>query len=137
MAFVHESCALLALLVLTLILHSVGTAALIDWAKVHLHRQQSPVRTFAFHRARNPAHRSDCLPACAGDSPVGLFLSVELLCRLGIGHLLFGGQFFDGRRLGPCSPSNVANAVPDGKYHRRADVWPLRRFFVCDRYPPG
>ena len=37
MAFVHESCALLALLGLTLILHSVGTAALIDWAKAHLH----------------------------------------------------------------------------------------------------
>jgi voltage-gated potassium channel len=37
MAFVPESCALLALIVLTLILHSVGTAALIDWAKAHLH----------------------------------------------------------------------------------------------------
>lgn len=36
MAAVHESGALLVLLALTLILHSVGTAALIDWAKAHL-----------------------------------------------------------------------------------------------------
>jgi voltage-gated potassium channel len=48
MAFVHESCALLALLVLTLILHSAGTAALIDWAKAHLHgsiHQFGPLRS--------------------------------------------------------------------------------------------
>ena len=48
MTFIHELCALLALLVLTLILHSVGTAALIDWAKVHLHgssHQFGPLRS--------------------------------------------------------------------------------------------
>ena len=48
MVFVHESCAVLALLGLTLILHSLGTAALIDWAKVHLHgssHQFGPLRS--------------------------------------------------------------------------------------------
>jgi voltage-gated potassium channel len=48
MAFVHESYALSALLVLTLILHSVGTAALIGWARGHLHgssRQFRPLRS--------------------------------------------------------------------------------------------
>ena len=44
MAFVHESCTLLALTVLTLILHSVGTAALIDWAKAHLHGSRHQFR---------------------------------------------------------------------------------------------
>jgi hypothetical protein len=48
MAFAHESYALSALLVLTLILHSVGTAALIGWARGHLQgtsRQFRPLRS--------------------------------------------------------------------------------------------
>ena len=139
MAFVHESYALSALLVLTLILHSVGTAALIGWARGHLHgssRQFRPLRSTIL------VIRLTGLIVCLHILEIllwacFLFLSVELLRRLGTGHLLLGGQLFDGRSLGPRSPANVANAVPDGKHHCRVDVRPLRRFSVCDRNPSG
>ena len=31
---------------------------------------------------------------------------------------------------GPCSPSNVAHAVPDRKYRRPIHVWPLQVFYL-------
>jgi hypothetical protein len=39
------------------------------------------------------------------------------------------------RCLGPCSASNLANAVPDRKYRRRIDVWPLCKVSICDCHP--
>jgi hypothetical protein len=55
----------------------------------------SPIWNAAFRCAGNPAHEPGCLLAYADHSAVGLFLSLELFCHLGIGYLLLHGQLFD------------------------------------------
>src|SRR5580704_9255800 len=116
------------------LLQSAGMAALIRGSRL-IYPGYSPIRNAAFRRAGNPAHEPGCLLAYADHSAVGSFLSLKLFLPLGIGYLLLRGQSFDSRRLGPCSPSNVANAVPDRKYRRRTDVWPLCMFSICDCHP--
>ena len=131
MVVVHQTTAALVLVILTLILQGAGMAFLIQWVKSPI-KGYSPIWNSAFHHFHNPAHEPDCLLAYADYSAVGLLLSLELYCHLGIGRLLLRGQLFDSRRLGPCSPSSVANAVPDRKYRRRPYAWPLCRFSLCD-----
>jgi hypothetical protein len=103
MVVVHQTSAVLVLLTLTLILQSAGMAALIQWAKAHLSRGDSPIWNAAFRRAGNPAHEPGCLLAYADHSAVGLFLSLELFCYLGIGYLLLRSQLFDSHS--ECGPA--------------------------------
>jgi hypothetical protein len=59
----------------------------------------SPIWNSAFRRAFNPAHEPDCLLAYVDHPAVGLFLSLELCCHLGIGYLRLHGQFSVPRTL--------------------------------------
>src|SRR5580700_4869814 len=116
------------------LLQSAGMAALIRGSRL-IYPGYSPIRNAAFRRAGNPAHEPGCLLAYADHSAVRLFLSLELFCHLESAIYFSAASYSTAGRLGPCSPSNVANAVPDRKYRRRTDVWPLCMFSICDCHP--
>ena len=131
MVFLHQGWAAFVLITLTLVLQAAGMAALIQWIKRSFPKALA-TWPIPFRCARGAIHQSAYLPAHAGDSVVGLVLSLEMLCNLGNGLLLFGGQLFDGRPIRRCfSQTNVANVGPGRKRYRCADVRTLRELPVC------
>jgi hypothetical protein len=80
-------------------------------------------------------HEFAYLLAHVADFGVGWVLSLELFCNLGICFLLFGGQLFDTRLWGPCSPKSVADDGPGRKRYRCPNVRSLRELPVCNCDP--
>ena len=75
-----------------------------------LDRRSSSARPRACRGAHGAINEPDSLLAPDGSFVVGVVLSVEVFCRLGIGFLLFGNKLFDRRPRGPCPSPDVANA---------------------------
>jgi hypothetical protein len=120
------------LVTLTLILQSAGMAVLIQWARAHLSRGIHQFGTL----------RSAALVIRLTSLTVGLHMLTILpwACFyrwncVATWESAISVSTASFRCLGPCSASNLANAVPDRKYRRRIDVWPLCKVSICDCHP--
>src|SRR5215469_350344 len=81
----------------------------------------------AFGSASSPIHWSDNRFARVADSVEGWILSLGVFSIVGISILLLDSHLFDGRHSRSASSRDVADPGADRRYHRRIDVWTLRK----------